>query len=123
MRGAKRATEKAIKREIEHLYRVAAKLYKEGYVEEALAVSKSMVRLAFKHRMGRHAFRLACRKCLAPLIPGLTLSYRIKRKSGKSYILRRCNVCGYSRKKVFKRKGAKKSGGQASGKNSGKSGR
>lgn len=101
-------TRKEVIADLDYLYKYACKLYREGHSNEVFIITKNLVRLAFKNRLGSYAFKLVCRKCMIPIIPGLTTSFRIKRRSGKSYILIRCNNCNYARKKIFKHKGVEK---------------
>jgi len=103
-----KSQEKLLRAELNHIYTYSCKLYKEGYIEEAINLSKNLVKLAFKFKIGSYAFKLVCRKCHVPIIPGLTITYRVKRRGGKSYILTRCINCGYTRKKVFKHKGVER---------------
>jgi len=100
--------EKLLKAELQYIYNYTCRLYREGYIDEAINLSKNLVKLAFKYKLGSYAFKLVCRKCYVPVIPGLTVTYRVKRRGGKSYILTRCINCGYTRKKVFKHKGVEK---------------
>lgn len=99
---------RGVKSEINHLYRYACKLFREGLIGESESLSRLLVKLAFKYKLGSYAFELVCRKCMTPLIPGVTLTYRVKRRGGKSYILKRCIRCGYTRKKIYKHKGVVK---------------
>lgn len=102
---ALRKVPRRIKSEIEYLARYASKLYKEGHVNEAVALSENIVSFAFKNKAGSYAFKFICRRCHVPRVPGLTASYRVKSRGGKTYICVRCLRCGYIRRIVVKHKG------------------
>lgn len=91
--------------EVRRLYDYAVRLLKEGLTNEAKEVSRLAVFLAMKQRMGYHAYRFFCRRCMAPIVLGRTFTVRLKSRPGKTYLLLRCNLCGYVRRKVVKHKG------------------
>lgn len=67
------------------------------YIEIALKISrKSRTRLSRNYKRGY------CRKCLVPLIPGITLSIRIKSEGRGSRVVYRCLLCGWIRRYMIK---------------------
>lgn len=67
------------------------------YVEIALKISrKSRIRLSRSYKRGY------CRRCLVPLIPGVTLSVRIRSEGNGSRVVYRCLLCGWIRRYMIK---------------------
>lgn len=67
------------------------------YVEIALKIaSKAQLKLPIKLK------RSYCRNCYVPLIPGLTLSVRIRSEGRGSRVVYRCILCGWTRRFMIK---------------------
>ncbi|MEM4717182.1 MAG: ribonuclease P [Desulfurococcaceae archaeon] len=68
------------------------------YVEIAIRVaSKAGVKLPKKYK------RSYCRKCYVPLIPGYTLTIRVKNVGKHTRVTYRCLKCGWVRRFVVKK--------------------
>ncbi|MEM0003771.1 MAG: ribonuclease P protein component 4 [Desulfurococcaceae archaeon] len=67
------------------------------YVEIALRIAgKAKIKIPVKYK------RNYCRKCLIPLIPGLTLRIRIHSEGKGSRVVYRCLLCGWTRRFMIK---------------------
>lgn len=60
-------------------------------VNELIIAISQMTRV----RLPRELKRSYCKKCKVTLIPGVTLSVRIRSQGRQKYVVRRCLVCGY----------------------------
>ncbi|MGC8982708.1 MAG: ribonuclease P protein component 4 [Desulfurococcaceae archaeon] len=86
------------------LFRLALEATRKGdyalarrYVEIGLRIlRKAQLRPPKKYK------RRYCRKCLAPLIPGITLSVRIRSEGKGSRVVYRCLLCGWIRRFMIK---------------------
>ncbi|MEM0199191.1 MAG: ribonuclease P Rpr2/Rpp21/SNM1 subunit [Desulfurococcaceae archaeon] len=67
------------------------------YIEIALKISKKA-----KVKLKRSYKRSYCRSCFAPLIPGITLSVRIRSEGKGSRVVYRCLLCGWTRRYMIK---------------------
>ncbi|MEM2025353.1 MAG: ribonuclease P Rpr2/Rpp21/SNM1 subunit [Desulfurococcaceae archaeon] len=67
------------------------------YVEVALRIAGKA-----KLKLPKSIKRGYCRKCFVPLIPGLTLSVRIRSVGRGSRVVYRCLLCGWTRRFMIK---------------------
>lgn len=96
---------KAIARErISLLLELAFSMVKRGEVTLARRYVEIALRIASKTRLKlpRSIKRSYCRKCFVPLIPGITLSVRLKSEGRGSRIVYRCLLCGWTRRFMIK---------------------
>ncbi len=102
--------------ELERLSHHAIGLAREGLVEEARLVVSQIRELeaVTRVRMPRASRRLFCKRCRAPLIPGVTSRVRLASQGRLSYIVTRCLVCGWIHRLPYK-SGRRASGPQAYG--------
>lgn len=91
------------------LYRLAVERARRGDLELARRYINIMLRVAGKAgvRPPRYIRRGYCRRCHAPLIPGLTLSVRIRSEGRGSRVVYRCLECGWVRRYMIKTSGRK----------------
>lgn len=89
---------------IEILFKQAFDRLHRGDVELARRYVEIAIRIAGKARVKipRKYKRSYCRKCYVPLIPGLTLSVRIKSEGRGSRVVYRCLLCGWTRRFMIK---------------------
>lgn len=67
------------------------------YVEIALRISKKA-----KIKLKKSYKRSYCRQCFVPLIPGITLSVRVRSENKGSRVVYRCLLCGWIRRFMMK---------------------
>jgi len=91
------------------LYRLAVERARRGDLELARRYIDVMLRVAGKAgvRPPRYIRRGYCRRCHTPLIPGLTLSVRIRSEGRGSRVVYRCLECGWVRRYMIKTSGRK----------------
>jgi len=86
------------------LYRLAVEMARRGDLELARRYIDLMLRMAGKAgiRPPRYIRRGYCRRRHTPLIPGLTLSVRIRSEGRGSRVVYRCLKCGWVRRYMIK---------------------
>jgi len=92
---------KSIARErVALLFGMALRKVREGDVDLARRYVEIALRIASKARLElpRTLKRRYCKKCLVPLVPGITLSVRIKSEGRGSRVVYRCLLCGWIRR-------------------------
>lgn len=68
------------------------------YIEIAIKIaSKAGIKLPKKYK------RSYCRKCYVPLVPGYTLTIRVRNAGKHTRITYRCHICGWIRRFVVKK--------------------
>ncbi len=79
------------------LYRLALDYARRGDVEQARRLGERIIRLslATRTRLPRSIRRGLCRRCHAPLIPGVTARVRLRRDGRSAYISVACLNCGW----------------------------
>ncbi len=82
------------------LYRLAVEEARRGNVDRARRLVEQALEILKRMRLRKPYVlrRMVCKNCLAPLIPGLTATVRLR--EGK--IVVRCSLCGYIRRFPFK---------------------
>ncbi|MDT7895120.1 MAG: ribonuclease P Rpr2/Rpp21/SNM1 subunit [Desulfurococcales archaeon] len=80
---------------IEILRELSFKAIREGDVELALTAGNLIFRLAMRNSIDlpRDIKRSFCRKCRAPLIPGLTATIRLRSKGKNVIRIVTCHIC------------------------------
>jgi ribonuclease P protein subunit RPR2 len=104
MISRKKLLERIARERIEILFNLAYDRARRGdlqlarrYVEIATKITrKAQIKLPRKYK------RSYCRRCFAPLIPGLTLRVRIKSEGKGSRVVYRCLLCGWTRRFMIK---------------------
>ncbi|MEM4020417.1 MAG: ribonuclease P [Desulfurococcaceae archaeon] len=86
------------------LYKMSIDRVKKGEKDLARRYIKILLKIAGKAhiRPPKYIRRGYCRKCLIPLIPGLTASVRIKSEGKGSRVIYRCLECGWIRRYMIK---------------------
>lgn len=86
------------------LFKLAVEKARSGDYELARRYVYIAFRIAQKARLkfSRIYKRKYCRKCFIPLIPGVTLSIRIKSEGRGSRVVYRCLLCGWTRRFMIK---------------------
>ncbi len=89
------------------LFNEAVRLTRAGRVEEArnLIRDAEELRKRVKLRKPFMLRRMVCKNCGAPLIPGLTATYRLRRDGSVTRLVVTCTICGYKRRFVLRAKG------------------
>ncbi|MEM0247008.1 MAG: ribonuclease P protein component 4 [Desulfurococcaceae archaeon] len=103
--GKEKGMLKTIARErVSLLLDMAFRRVREGDIDLARKYVEIALRVASKARLRlpRTLKRSYCRNCFVPLIPGLTLSVRIKSSGKESRVVYRCLLCGWIRRFVVK---------------------
>ncbi len=79
------------------LYRQAVKAVKEGDIELARKYIQLGLRLLQKANMRKPYLyrRWVCKKCKVPLIPGVTVSVRVRRNRKQIIVVKKCLLCGW----------------------------
>jgi len=93
------------------LYSMALERARRGDYELAKRYIKIMIKITSKAnlKLPRRIKRSICRRCHVPLIPGVTLSVRIRSEGKGSRVVYKCLLCGWIRRfliKTSKRKSA-----------------
>lgn len=91
------------------LFNLASERAGEGDFDLARRYVEITLKLASKAglKLPRRLKRSYCRKCFVPLIPGVTLSVRIRSEGKGSRVVYKCLLCGWVRRfpiKISKRK-------------------
>lgn len=106
MKSRNRKTELKViaKERISLLFDMAFRRVREGDVSLARRYVKIALRIASKAKLKlpKTLKRSYCRNCLVPLIPGITLSVRIKSEGKGSRVVYRCLLCGWIRRFMIK---------------------
>lgn len=105
----KRDARRIARERIVLLYNLSLERARRGYYELARRYIEVMLRIAGKTgvRPPRYIRRGYCRRCYIPLIPGLTLSVRVRGRGKASRVVYRCLECGWVRRypvKALKRR-------------------
>jgi len=79
------------------LYRLAIREAKEGRLDRARKYIELGVSLLQKYRVRKPMYyrRWVCKRCRAPLIPGLTVSVRVRSTRTHVIVVKRCSACGW----------------------------
>lgn len=96
---------KAIARErVSLLLEMAFSMVKRNEIALARRYVEIALRIASKTRLKlpRSIKRSYCRRCFVPLIPGITLTVRLKSEGRGSRIVYRCLLCGWTRRFMIK---------------------
>jgi len=93
------------------LYKYSVERAREGDFELARRYIEIMLKIAGKARIKppRYIRRGYCRRCHIPLIPGLTLSVRVRGSGKSSRLVYRCLQCGWVRRYMIKASGRRSS--------------
>ncbi len=86
------------------LFNMAIERARAGDFDLARRYVEIMLKLASKAgvKLLRRLKRSYCRKCYAPLIPGITLSVRIRSEGKGSRVVYKCLLCGWIRRLLIK---------------------
>lgn len=86
------------------LYNMALERVRKGDYELARRYIEIMLKITSKAnlKLPRRIKRNICRRCYIPLIPGLTLSVRIKSEGKGSRVVYKCLLCGWIRRFLIK---------------------
>jgi len=89
---------------ISRLFNMAVERVRVGDFDLARRYIEIMLKLASKAgvKLPRRLKRSYCRKCFVPLIPGITLSVRIRSEGKGSRIVYKCLLCGWIRRFLIK---------------------
>ncbi|ADV65424.1 ribonuclease P protein component 4 [Desulfurococcus mucosus] len=89
------------------LYKYSLEEARRGDLGLARRYIEIMLRIAGKAgvRPPKYIRRGYCRRCHTPLIPGLTLSVRIRGRGKGSRVVYRCLECGWTRRFMIKASG------------------
>lgn len=100
----RRAYRDLVLQRIRYLFRLAVKSAKAGDVEYSRKVVKHMLRLsqATRVRAPRRIKRSVCKRCLSPLLPGVTSTVRLRSQGRFSYVVVRCRLCGWIKRYPYK---------------------
>ena len=81
----------------ERLAREAWAAALEGDFRRSSMINELILRLssANRVRLPRELKLSICKRCRVSLVPGLTLSVRVRSQGRQRYLVRRCLVCGY----------------------------
>jgi ribonuclease P protein subunit RPR2 len=88
------------------LYSLAIESVREGKIERARNYVELGMRILMKARVRKPTYyrRWVCENCHVPLVPGLTVSVRVKGTKRYLLITKRCLLCGWiNRTAVSKR--------------------
>jgi len=86
------------------LYNMALERARRGDYELARRYIEIMLKIASKAnlKLPRRIKRSICRRCYVPLIPGVTLSVRIRSEGRGSRVVYKCLLCGWIRRFLIK---------------------
>ncbi|MGC9210298.1 MAG: ribonuclease P protein component 4 [Acidilobus sp.] len=86
-----------IMEDIERLSAEARAAALEGDYRRSSLINELILRIsqANRVRLPRPVKLSICKRCHVSLIPGLTLSVRVRSQGRQRYLVRRCLVCGY----------------------------
>lgn len=92
---------------VQWLFYLATIRAKRGDIDLARRYIEIMLRVASKAKLKlpRRLKRSYCRRCYAPLIPGITLSVRIRSEGKGSRVVYKCLLCGWIRRFPVKTSG------------------
>lgn len=79
------------------LYSLATESVREGKIERARNYVELGMRILMKARVRKPTYyrRWVCENCHVPLVPGLTVSVRVKGTKRYLLITKRCLLCGW----------------------------
>ncbi len=97
-----------VKQRIQILYTAAVISVEKGDLQYASLLGKQIYELSktTRTRIPRRIKRSLCKKCKIPLVQGITATYRLRSQGKFSYIVIRCQYCGWIHRRPYK-KGAK----------------
>lgn len=80
----------------EILWRISLEAARSGDLEFSTTASRNMLRMfrAFALKMPPEIKRSLCKGCSAPLVPGVTASYRLRGRGKRTSRVARCLLCG-----------------------------
>lgn len=83
--------------DVSRLSKVAAEAAKAGDFALSSYVNATIIEISqsTRVRLPREVKLSMCKNCRVSLIPGVTLSVRLRSAGSQTYIVRRCLVCGY----------------------------
>lgn len=99
-----------VRKEITRILELAFTLTRDGRIEESrLAVKQALeISKSTRVRMPRRLKRMLCKRCKAPLLPGLTATVRLRSAGGMSYLVVRCRLCEWIHRRPYKRRGTQR---------------
>ncbi len=82
----------------------------EGDFDLSSRVNELIIRISqmTRVRLPPEIKRTYCKRCKVSLIPGVTLSVRVRSQGRQKYVVRRCLVCGYIHRMPLGRQGGGK---------------
>lgn len=81
----------------ERILALAAEAARRGDVEYSRRLGSLILEMARGNgvRLPREVKLSICKRCHVALVPGVTLSVRVRRQGRHRYLVRRCLACGY----------------------------
>ncbi|MEM1794769.1 MAG: ribonuclease P [Desulfurococcaceae archaeon] len=89
---------------VEKLYEEAIKRLRVGDIDLARRYVEILLKISAKARLRppKQIRRGYCRKCKAPLIPGLTARVRLQSEGRGSRVVLTCTLCNWTRRYMYK---------------------